>query len=186
MYSRIEDALKFMIKANKGLKTKPDNIDRSFHNMCVYLEINKITNIEDILVAAILHDIIDYTDYGYEEIEELFGTLVADIVLELSEDMSIAKWFDRKKEFVRRMQKVRDVDVINIMLADKYYELLSYYEEYQKHGKKMWKSSSGNIDENCFFYREIYNIGKNNNANNNLLNKYKELVILYFDSVDEN
>ena len=185
MYSKVEEALYFMIKANRGLIAKQDSINRLFNDMFVYNNMKEITSTEDILVASILHNIINYTDYGYEEIEETFGTLVADIVLDLSEDMSIAKWFDRKKDFIKRMRKNTNVDIINIMLVDKLQILLSYYDNYNKIGDKIWKSTSGNKDENCFLYREIYNIGRCKNANKKILERYKKLILLYFDSVDE-
>ena len=185
MYSKIEEAIHFMIKANRGLKIRHENIDRSFHPISVYVLLRDITDTEDVLIAAILHDTINYTDSGYEDIEERFGTLVADIVSDLTEDLSIAKWFERKKEYVKRMKKNTDPDVINIMIADKLQNLLMIYDSYEKIGDKVWKNTGGSKEENCFLYREVYNIGRINNANKKLMNRYRDLIIHYFGDVDE-
>lgn len=185
MYTQIEEAVYFMMKAYKGQKRKNDNIDKSFHSMAVYMTMKDITNIEDVLIASILHNIIDDTEFGYEEIEEKFGTLVADMVSDLSEDMSIAKWFTRKKDFIKRMKSVNDVNVINIMIADKLQDLLSGYKMFKKVGDKIWKSTSGTKTEQCFIYRESYNIAKSKNANQNLLDRYKKLLKIYFGDFDE-
>ena len=126
-----------------------------------------------------------YTEYGYEEIEERFGTLVADMVSDLSEDMGIAKWFDRKKDYVKRMKANYDVNVINIVIADKIHELTIYYDTFMSVGDKVWKNTSGNKEEKGWLYREIYNIAKSAKANSNLLNRYKKLLILYFGDLDE-
>ena len=105
MYTKVEEAIHFMVKAYKGQKRKNENIDISFHSMIVGMMIRNITYSEDVIVAAILHDIINDSTYGYEDIEEMFGTLVADIVYDLSENMSIPKWLDRKRDFLNRIKK---------------------------------------------------------------------------------
>lgn len=185
MYNSIEKAIHFMVKANKGQKRKNENIDKSFHSMSVGMMIRNITSSEDVVVAAILHDIIRDTEYGYEDIEERFGTLVADIVSDLSEDMAIAKWLDRKKDFVKRMKTNDDINVINIMIADKLHNLLSDYDLFLKLEDKVWKYSKGSKEENAWLYKECYYIGKNKGANFQLLQRYKNILIKYFGELDE-
>lgn len=185
MYTRIEEAMIFTFKANRSKKVKINNVARAFDNIAVYSLIRDITDTEDVLVAALLHDVINDTEYGYEEIEELFGTLVADMVSDLSEDMSMAKWMDRKKDFVRRMKNNNDINVINIMLAVKLFELLSYYDYFLNNGDKLWKLSSGSKNENCWLFRELYNVGRRKNADSNILKRYRELLVVYFGEFDE-
>lgn len=48
-------------------------------------------NDEEILIAAVLHDVIEDTDTSAEEIAERFGQNVANIVLELTDDISLSK-----------------------------------------------------------------------------------------------
>jgi hypothetical protein len=55
------------------------------------------------------------------------------MVSDLSEDMGIAKWFDRKKDYIKRMRANYDVNVINIMLADKLHNLISNYDNFLKY-----------------------------------------------------
>ena len=185
MYTKVEEALQFVMKANKGQKIKITGMDKSFHHIMVYSMIRDINHTEDVLVASLLHDIINDSEYGYEEIEELFGTLVADMVSDLSEDMSIAKWLDRKKEFVNRMKRNFDINVINIMIADKLTTLLSYYEHFIQNGDKLWKLTGGSKDENCWLFRELYLVAKKKNADKKILSRYKELLIVYFGDFDE-
>ncbi len=185
MYNKVEEAIHFMVKANRGQKRKNENIDKSFHSMIIYTMLREYTTTEDILVSALLHDVINDTEYGYEEIEERFGTLVADMVSDLSEDMAITKWLNRKREYVGRMRKNDDVNVINIMLADKLHNLLSNYENFQKNGDKIWKNTGGSKDENCWLYRECYLIAKNKHAYPGLLKRYREMIDIYFGGIDD-
>lgn len=180
MYNKIEEAIHFLFKANKGQKSKYENVDRSFHSILVGHMIQEINEFEDYIIAAILHDIINKTDYGYEDIEASFGPVVASIVFEMSEDMSITKWFLRKKDYIKRMKQQKNVHIINIMLADKLHTLLMLYEKYPKIGNKVWKITGGTEEENSYIYREIYSIALQKGANQKLLERYKKLVILYF------
>ena len=184
MYSKIEEAIYFVVKAYKGQRIKIENIDKCYHPMVVGTTIKDITGVEDIVVAAFLHDVIVDTEYGYEEIETKFGTLVADIVQDLSEDMSISKWLDRKKDLIKRLRNNFDINVINIVIADKIHELVILYDAFLKQGDKVWKNTSGNKDENCWLYREIYNIGKDAKANSKLLKRYNDLLVTYFGEND--
>jgi len=185
MYNRVENAIHFMIKAHHGQKMKSENIDKSFHAMIVYTMLRDITQTEDILVSALLLDIINDTEYGYEEIEEQFRTLVADMVSDLSEDMSITKWLDRKKDYIRRMRANDDIMITNIMIADKLHILLTYYTPFLKIGDRIWKNTGGSKDENRWLYRETYNIGKTKGANPDLLNRYRNILKVYFGDVDD-
>ncbi len=185
MYTKVEEAIHFMVKANRGQKRKNENIDKSFHSMIIFTMLRDENVTEDVLVAALLHDVINDTEYGYEEIEERFGTLVADMVSDLSEDLSIAKWLERKKDYVKRMRNNYDVNVINIMLADKLHNLLSHHENFKAVGDKIWKNTGGTKDENRWLYRELYSIAKNKNAYPRLLERYKKMLKIYFGDFDE-
>jgi hypothetical protein len=99
--------------------------------------------------------------------------------------MSISKWLDRKKDYVKRLKSNFDINVINIAIADKTHELIILYDLFKKQGDKVWKNTSGTKEENCWLYREIYKIGKNNKANSKLLKRYKDLLVLYFGEDDE-
>ncbi len=184
MYSSIERAIKFIIKAFKGSKAKVDNMEKCFHSILVGNAIKEISNSEEIITAAYLHNIINYTEYGYEDIEEAFGSIVADIVSEISEDWSLPKWLERKKEFIKRIKQSNDINNLNIIIADKTQDLLSYRELFDKKKDKLWKDLNSTKSDMTWFYREIYNISVDKKANSKLLERYKELIEFYFGEVE--
>ena len=59
------------------------------------------------------------------------------------------------------------------------------YKNYLKIGDRIWKNTGGTKDENCWLYREVYNIAKKKEANPKLLKRYKELLDIYFGDTDE-
>ena len=101
-----------------------------------------------------------------------------------SEENKYFEEFSGKKDYIKRMKASNDVNVINIMLADKLHNLISNYESFLKYGDKLWKNTGGTKDENRYIYREIYNIARNKNANDKLLNRYREIVTIYFGELE--
>ena len=178
--NNIELAFLFMIKANRGKKFKFDDIDKSFHSVCVANTLMKIKGVsEDVIIAGILHDIINDTEYGYEEIEQKFGKEVADIVFEISEDMSIAKWLERKKDYVKRLRKIKNPFILDIVVADKI-NYLAMLNSSVKDLDKITKYSGGSMTENRYLYREIYNICLNANCDLALMKEYNRLLTIVF------
>ena len=72
----------------------------------------------DILCAAILHDTIEDTDTTYDELVENFGSNIANIVFECTDDKSLDK-ITRKKKQITHAKEISDKAKI-IKLADKY------------------------------------------------------------------
>ncbi|GIX40858.1 MAG: phosphohydrolase [Leptospiraceae bacterium] len=76
----------------------------------------KIDDIE-ILVAGILHDTIEDTQTTYEELKELFGENIANIVLEVTDDKSLPKHIRKEKQITNAKYKSYKAKIIKI--ADK-------------------------------------------------------------------
>ena len=77
----------------------------------------------DLLIAAILHDVVEDTPTSYENIAAKFGERVAQIVRENSDDMSLPK-ADRRRVRIARMplkskeaRLVKMADVISNLRA---------------------------------------------------------------------
>lgn len=71
------------------------------------------------LQAAVLHDTIEDTDTSYEELVEIFGKEVADIVNEVTDDKSLSK-SERKYHQITHVPTISDKAKL-VKLADKLY-----------------------------------------------------------------
>ncbi|MCC7356022.1 MAG: bifunctional (p)ppGpp synthetase/guanosine-3',5'-bis(diphosphate) 3'-pyrophosphohydrolase [Candidatus Doudnabacteria bacterium] len=58
---------------------------------------------EDVIIAGILHDVIEDTTYTYADIEKRFGKKVADLVQEVSEDVH-APYDQRKDGYIDKLK----------------------------------------------------------------------------------
>jgi len=75
-------------------------------------------NVEDIIRAAYLHDTIEDTDTTEEDIKKLFGSLVADMVKEVSSDKKEIEKIGKTEYLTQKMIKMSDWALI-IKLADR-------------------------------------------------------------------
>ncbi|XP_031618545.1 guanosine-3',5'-bis(diphosphate) 3'-pyrophosphohydrolase MESH1 [Contarinia nasturtii] len=75
----------------------------------------------NILMAAILHDTVEDTDTTYEEIEQLFGKTIRDIVAECSDDKSLPKQERKRLQIEHALGSSREAKLVK--LADKLYNL---------------------------------------------------------------
>ena len=85
---------------------------------------------EDVLCAAVLHDVIEDTDGTYEEISQLFGKRVAGIVAEVTDDRTLTKE-ERKRRQVETVAK-KSPSAKLVKLADKMYNVLDIPPEWSK------------------------------------------------------
>lgn len=100
---RIFGALIFLIKSFKETGHNPKPV--IFHSIKVALLLFELGYGEDIIISALLHDLIEDTDITYEQIASKFGKNIAEIVQALSFNENIS---DRS---------IRDMDEVNRALS---------------------------------------------------------------------
>ncbi len=81
--------------------------------------IARVGDVDDVavLIAAVLHDTVEDTETTFEELEEVFGLQVRDLVAEVSDDKSLPK-AERKKLQVEHAAHISDRAKL-IKIADK-------------------------------------------------------------------
>lgn len=91
------------------------------HCLQVYHIMTKITNDEDMLCAAILHDTLEDTDTTYEELVEKFGERVAKLVSMVTHDGDK----DKGGYYFPRLKKEDDIDLFRDAVCIKFADRLS-------------------------------------------------------------
>jgi len=69
------------------------------------------------ILAALLHDVLEDTDLAAERVEEAFGPVVLSVVRELTQDMSLPK-DERKTEMLDQLSEM-SVEARTVKLADR-------------------------------------------------------------------
>lgn len=136
MENLFENACSYAIKMHKGQKRK-DGTNYILHPFEVTTIASTMTNDEEILASAILHDVPEECNIEIDEIIQLFGKRVGIIValetepkyLHLSKTDS---WKLRKQESINRLKSTDDIGYKIVFLSDKLANIRSIYNEYLK------------------------------------------------------
>ena len=98
----IGEAAAFADKAHKGAFRKGTMIPYITHPMETAVIVSAFTDDEEIIAAALLHDVMEDAGVTREELEEAFGPRVAELVVDESEDKS-RSWQERKTRTVMHL-----------------------------------------------------------------------------------
>ena len=133
----IDRAAKFAEQAHKGAHRKGTRIPYIVHPLETALIASMLTNDEEILAAALLHDTIeDCEGVDANVLKEMFSARVAGIVSQESEDKS-KTWMERKSATIERL-KTAPIEVQMIVLADKLSNMRDIDRDYPVCGEELW------------------------------------------------
>jgi hypothetical protein len=111
---RLTKALTFASEAHRNHRRKGASQDPYINHLIEVLEL--VASVEDndtdVLVAALLHDVLEDTRTGYEELVEAFGGRVACIVQENSDDMTLPKPERQRARLASMSKKSREARLV--------------------------------------------------------------------------
>ena len=86
MNTRLLEAFWFAHRNHLGQKDDNGRDYYHAHLIPVYNAVCALTDNQDIRIAALLHDVLEDTDATYEELAKEFGFVVADLVMEVTQE----------------------------------------------------------------------------------------------------
>lgn len=150
----IEKAIIFASKAHKGQYRKKTNVPYISHPFSVAILLLKEQCSEDVVIAGLLHDLIEDTSVTLKDIQTEFGKNVADIVKECSEPDGKASWEERKDYIIQKLRNA-SLEVKYVACADKLHNISSMIADYQKCGDRLWKRFRRGYEKQQWYYRSI-------------------------------
>lgn len=137
-----EKAVEFARIAHKGAKRKGSDIPYINHPIETSLIVYDMTDDVEVIVAAVLHDVIEDTEFTGEDIKKEFGDRVAALVANESEDkmrhMSAADSWQLRKQATIEHLKTAPIEVKMIALADKLSNMRDTMRDYLLIGDDIW------------------------------------------------
>jgi (p)ppGpp synthase/HD superfamily hydrolase len=97
-------ALDFASERHAGQRRAGDEADFVLHPMEVAALLERSGYPDHVVAAAVLHDVLEDTDAEREDLESRFGAEVADLVVAVSDDPSIANEETRKNNLRERVR----------------------------------------------------------------------------------
>ena len=163
MYSdRLERAIQKAIQLHKNqLRRSPDELPYVSHLFSVYIILSSYTSDEDTLIAGLLHDAIEDTEYTLKELEADFGPRVSRFVRGVTEekerDGKPLPWKERKRGYLENLKGDSEESML-ICVADKIYNLQALKRDYEHYGESMWKFIQPNLKEKLWYHEEVLRI----------------------------
>ena len=160
MGSLLNNAIIFATSAHEGQFRKGTQIPYILHPLEAAAIVGTMTTDDEIIAAAVLHDVVEDTDTTVEQIKERFGERVAALVASESEDKrenlsAESTWKIRKQETIDHL-KTAPIEVKMITLGDKLSNIRAIHRDYNAIGDELWQRfNQKDKNEHYWYYRSI-------------------------------
>jgi (p)ppGpp synthase/HD superfamily hydrolase len=149
----IEDAYRLAADAHSGQRRKDDGSPYISHPVTVAQVLHDAGFREQVVAAALLHDVVEDTDLSTEEVAERFCDEVAELVDAMSEDEGIEDFADRKREH-REQVEGAGAEAVAIYVADKLSNLQDLRTVYGEEGEAVASRFAAPLDVRVELWRE--------------------------------
>ncbi len=177
----IYEAITFATKMHEGQYRKKTDIPYIVHPFSAMYSL-KDCGIEDeeVLIATLLHDVIEDSGVTYDDINAKFEKQVANLVSSVSENKALS-WDERKLHTVEDL-KSSSYETKLIILADKSNNLSTIVKDYNEIGDQLWNRFNRGYLYQRWYYTRLYFLLKSDIQINSLslFEKYEKLIIELF------
>ena len=185
MKDLVSEAIVFAVKAHDGMRRKKSEAPYILHPMEAAVIVGTMTDDQNLIAAAALHDVVEDAGITIEEIEEKFGARVRELVASETEDKRADlpptdTWRIRKEESLAVLKNTNDIGVLMVWLGDKLANMRSIYRDWKVEGDAMWqKFNQKNVSEQAWYYSSIAKLTERLSDTSAWL-EYKTLTELVF------
>ena len=157
----VSRAVEFAVQAHDGMRRKTSDLPYILHPMEAAAIVGSLTSNQEVIAAAVLHDVVEDTPATIEDVQANFGSRVAELVAAETEDKRAemppeTSWRIRKEEAIDVLHNTNDMDVKRIFLGDKLANMRSIYQQWKKNGDVMWQDfHQKDPAQHGWYYRSI-------------------------------
>lgn len=178
---KIQKAIYIATHQHRHQERKTSELPYIVHPFSVAWILSEQTKDEDVVVAGLLHDVIEDTDdYGYEDIVRDFGERVAKIVSEVTEDKNL-DWRERKEKYIEVFENSSQESLM-VATADKIHNLTSLHEAVLETAENLFGTKFKSYEESKWFYEAVYHVMERRLEDKILLLEFKEIKDLVFEN----
>ena len=139
--SLLDRAIVFAVRAHRNVERKGKGFPYIVHPMEAMSIVATMTNDQELLAAAALHDVLEDTDTTVDDLRREFGERVAQLV-EAESDIRIEgaktdSWHQRKQDAIDRLARASH-DAKIVALGDKLSNMRAIARDYTQQGDALW------------------------------------------------
>ena len=157
----VSEAIAFAVCTHDGMRRKKSNAPYILHPMEAAVIVGTMTDDQNLIAAAALHDVVEDAAVSIEEIEEKFGKRVRELVASETEDKRADlppadTWRIRKEESLAVLKNTDEIGVLMVWLGDKLANMRSIYRDFKVEGDSMWQRfNQKDPKEQGWYYHSI-------------------------------
>lgn len=155
--SLIHNAIEFATVKHNGQLRKGSKVPYIVHPFETSHILTQEGCNDEVIVAGLLHDLVEDTEVSIIDIESNFGKRVAELVSSCSEDKS-KTWRERKQHTIDFLSACEDIDVILLSCADKLANMRSIVADYESLGEGLWKRFKRGKTEQGWYYSRLIDV----------------------------
>ncbi|MBC6758466.1 MULTISPECIES: HD domain-containing protein [Corynebacterium] len=146
-------------RAHDGHYRKGSGVPYISHPMAVMLIAASVTNDEDVLLAALFHDILEDVpeNYSRAEMEDEFGPRVATIVEGVTKNSSLPSWQERADAYLEQLSRGSAESII-VAAADRFHNLSQTLEDLDREGHSLWRRFRSTPSQQLWWYTNVRNV----------------------------
>ena len=186
----VSEAIMLAVRAHDGMRRKKSEAPYILHPMEAAVIVGTMTEDQNLIAAAVLHDVVEDADIPLSEIEARFGKRVRELVASETEDKRADlppadTWRIRKEESLAVLKSTTDIGVLMVWLGDKLANMRAIYRDFKTEGDAMWQRFNQK-DQNAqaWYYRSIVHLTARLSDTSAWL-EYKTLTELVFGRENE-
>ncbi|MBF4548373.1 bifunctional (p)ppGpp synthetase/guanosine-3',5'-bis(diphosphate) 3'-pyrophosphohydrolase [Corynebacterium afermentans subsp. lipophilum] len=153
---RLIQAINTAAWAHRDHVRKGTDIPYVSHVFGVMQLVSQVTDDEDVLIAALFHDILEDVpeEYSPERMTREFGERVVELVRGVTKDSTLSSWQERADAYLAHLRKADDGSVV-ISAADKLHNLLSIHADLGELGDDLWARFNSGKERQLWWYRSV-------------------------------
>ena len=161
MKDLVSEAIVFAVAAHDGMRRRKNSAPYVVHPMEAAAIVGTLTDSQEVIAAAALHDVVEDAGISIEEIGEKFGERVMALVASETENKREnlppeQTWRIRKEESLEKLRNTDDVDVLILWMGDKLSNIRAIYRDFLIEGDAIWnKFHQSDISTQAWYYRSI-------------------------------
>lgn len=139
----LDKAITYAVQAHHNTERRGKGFPYIVHPMEAVTIVATITPDQELLAAAALHDTVEDTDVSVDELRQVFGDRIAELVYAESDRFTEGvseedSWHDRKQAAINRLATAtRDAKIV--AMGDKLSNMRAIYRDYMVQGDKLWQ-----------------------------------------------
>ena len=181
----VSEAIAFAVKAHDGMRRKKSEAPYILHPMEAAVIVGTMSDDQNLIAAAALHDVVEDAGVTMDEVEARFGKRVRELVESETEDKREDRppsetWRIRKEESLWVLKNTDDIGVLIVWLGDKLANMRAIYRDWKVEGDAMWQRfNQKDVHEQAWYYGSIVKLTERLSDTSAWL-EYKTLTELVF------